>query len=62
MVAFAVAYPLASFYPAIALPLLFAAVSIALSRIVLGMHFLSDVIAGSAAGALVGWAVRRLFV
>jgi undecaprenyl-diphosphatase len=34
--------------------LLFCAVSIAASRVVLGMHFLSDVLAGAALGATLG--------
>ncbi len=62
IVAFGVALPLASFYPPMTGALLFAAVSIALSRIILGMHFLSDVIVGSAIGSLIGWAVCRIFM
>lgn len=54
--AFAVAIPLSLFYPAAAPVLLTLATSIALSRIVLGMHFLTDVIAGSAIGAGLGYA------
>lgn len=53
--AFAVSVSLALFYPA-AGPVLFSlAASIALSRIVLGMHFLTDVIAGSLIGCLLGY-------
>lgn len=53
--AFAVAVPLSLFYPFVA-PVLFAlAASIALSRIVLGLHFLTDVIAGSLLGSLLGY-------
>src|SRR5215813_12938645 len=44
--AFAVAVSLGSFYPTMQPGLLFCACSIALSRILLGMHFLTDVIAG----------------
>ena len=52
--AFAVAISLGSFYPA-ALPLLLiCAANVALSRILLGMHFLSDVLVGSALGAALG--------
>ncbi|MBI2684991.1 MAG: phosphatase PAP2 family protein [Acidobacteria bacterium] len=54
MTAFAVATPLMLYYPDQWLGLLFCAVSIALSRILLGMHFLSDVLAGAALGALLG--------
>jgi undecaprenyl-diphosphatase len=48
---FAVALSLIQFYPSLAAGLLFCALSIALSRILLGMHFLSDVLAGAAIGA-----------
>jgi undecaprenyl-diphosphatase len=52
--AFAVAIALGACYPAFLIPLLFLALSIALSRIVLGMHFLSDVIAGASLGSVLG--------
>lgn len=52
--AFAVAIPLSIFYPIAAPVLLALAASIALSRIILGMHFLSDVIAGSMIGSTLG--------
>jgi undecaprenyl-diphosphatase len=45
MTAFAVAIPLSLFYPTLSIGLLFCALSIAMSRILLGMHFLSDVVA-----------------
>ncbi len=48
--AFAVAVSLSAFYPGALPGLLFCAASIALSRILLGMHFLSDVLAGAAIG------------
>ena len=48
-------------YPAAAPGILFCAVSIAASRIILGMHFLSDVVAGSVLGWMLGLAVRQLF-
>jgi undecaprenyl-diphosphatase len=48
--AFAVAISLAQFYPALLPALLFCALSIAASRILLGMHFLSDVIAAALLG------------
>lgn len=50
--AFAVAVTVGHFYPSLTPVLLFFATSIALSRVVLGMHFLSDVIAGAAIGGL----------
>lgn len=53
--AVAVAVPLAIVYPMLTIPLLFAALSVAMSRVVLGMHFLSDVLAGIAVGGLLGY-------
>jgi undecaprenyl-diphosphatase len=40
--------------------LLFCAVSVAASRVLLGMHFLSDVAAGSGLGAALGYAAALL--
>jgi len=62
MTAFACATAIAYFYPATAPALFFFAFSIAMSRIVLGMHFLSDVVAGAVVGALLGWAACQPFV
>ena len=60
--AFAVAVTLSLFYPELAPGLLFCALSVAASRILLGMHFLSDVLAGAAIGTLLAygsaWAMR----
>jgi undecaprenyl-diphosphatase len=53
--AFAVAIPLSYYFPSAAPVLLAFATSIALSRIILGMHFLTDVIAGSILGSLLGY-------
>jgi undecaprenyl-diphosphatase len=53
--AFAVSVALSAFYPELATGLLFCAVSIAASRVLLGMHFLSDVVAGAAIGTTVAW-------
>jgi undecaprenyl-diphosphatase len=53
--AFAMAVALGLFYPSLMIGLLFCAFSIALSRIVLGMHFLSDVVVGSGLGATLGY-------
>ena len=65
MTAFSVSVSLASFYPELALGLFFCAISVAASRIILGMHFLSDVLAGAAVGGLVALlsvsAVRLIF-
>jgi len=59
--AFAVAVSLGSFYPALFPGLLFCALSVALSRILLGMHFLSDVVAGGVLGAILGYTSAILF-
>ncbi|HLI30861.1 MAG TPA: phosphatase PAP2 family protein [Terriglobia bacterium] len=61
LTAFAVAVAVGMFYPDLMGLLLFLAVSIALSRIALGMHFLSDVLAGSLLGAGLGYAAFYLF-
>jgi undecaprenyl-diphosphatase len=53
--AFAVAVSLSMFYPSLAIGLLFCAVSVAASRILTGMHFLSDVLAGAAIGTLLAY-------
>src|SRR5580658_9949972 len=54
--AFAVTVSLTSFYPELAPGLYFCAISVAASRILLGMHFLSDVLAGAAIGTLLAFA------
>jgi undecaprenyl-diphosphatase len=58
--AFSVAVSLASFYPDAAIGLVFCAASVAVSRIVLGMHFLSDVLAGAAIGTALAYAAVLL--
>jgi undecaprenyl-diphosphatase len=62
--AFAVALALGSYYPSMLPGLLFCATSVAASRILLGMHFLTDVFAGAALGATLGelcaFLLRRL--
>jgi undecaprenyl-diphosphatase len=62
MTAFAVALPLSLSYPTLAPGLFFCALSIAMSRILLGMHFLSDVIAGALIGAGLGYLGYLAFV
>ncbi len=52
--AFGVAISIGLFYPQLLGCLLTAAVLIAASRIILGMHFLSDVLAGAAIGMILG--------
>jgi undecaprenyl-diphosphatase len=59
--AFAVAISIGLFYPQLQSSLLAIAFLIAASRIVLGMHFLSDVLAGSAIGVLLGLASFYIF-
>ncbi len=59
--AFAVAIALAEFYPALSPALLFCAVSIAASRILLGMHFLSDVVVGAILGSGLALTSHSLF-
>lgn len=60
LTAFAVAVPVASLFPHLAIPVYFAASSIAVSRLILGMHFLTDVLAGLTAGVLAGHWVLTL--
>ncbi len=50
-----IAVAIGLFYPSLLLPLLFVALSIAASRILLGMHFLSDVMAGILIGGSLGY-------
>ena len=59
--AFAVATALGMFYPQLLICLLTAAVLIAASRIILGMHFLSDVLAGIGIGILLGMTSSHFF-
>ena len=54
MTAFSIALVISFFYPHLEGPLFVLAVSIAVSRVVLGMHFLSDVLAGVVLGVALG--------
>lgn len=54
MTAFSIALVVSYFYPTLGWPLFFLAASIGISRIVLGMHFLSDVLAGAVLGGALG--------
>jgi undecaprenyl-diphosphatase len=60
--AFAVAVSLSLFYPELAAGLFFCALSVAASRILLGMHFLSDVLAGAAIGTALAYAAVWLIL
>ncbi|MEQ1947983.1 MAG: phosphatase PAP2 family protein [Bryobacteraceae bacterium] len=60
--AFAMASSVGVFYPGLLGVLLFCAVSIALSRILLGMHFLTDVLAGAAIGTGLGLGAANLLL
>jgi len=61
MTAFAVSIPLSMFYPSLMIGMLFCAFSVAVSRILLGMHFLSDVAVGSLLGCSLGYGSYILF-
>jgi undecaprenyl-diphosphatase len=61
MTAFSIALVVSYFYPALEGTLFFVAFSIAVSRIVLGMHFLSDVLAGIVLGVALGCAAITAF-
>lgn len=54
MTAFAMSVPVCLFYPLSAPAVIFFAISIAASRILLGMHFLSDVLVGALLGVVLG--------
>ena len=53
---------LIAFYPALAVGLIFCACSIGLSRILLGMHFLTDVLAGAVLGILIANLCKHLLI
>lgn len=62
MTAFAFTYALEPFFPITFLPLLFIAINIAASRVLVGMHFLSDVLVGALLGFWIGRYVAFLFL
>lgn len=59
--AFAVAIGIGEFYPMLLPGLLFCAAAIATSRILLGMHFLSDVVVGAMIGSGLAVSAHALF-
>src|SRR5439155_1382675 len=61
MTAFSIALVISYFYPSLEGVLLFLALNVAVSRIVLGMHFLSDVLAGMVLGVALGCASITAF-
>jgi undecaprenyl-diphosphatase len=61
MTAFSIALVVSYFYPSLEGALFFLAISIAVSRIVLGMHLLSDVLAGMVLGVALGCASITTF-
>src|SRR5579859_1042681 len=61
MTAFSIALVVSYFYPSLEGPLFFLAISIGISRVVLGMHFLSDVLAGMVLGVALGCASITAF-
>src|SRR5213080_3920354 len=61
MTAFSIALVLSYFYRGAGVPVYFFACSIAVSRIVLGMHFLSDVLAGAILGVGLGCCALTAF-
>jgi undecaprenyl-diphosphatase len=60
--AFAVAMALSHFYPGLTTGLCFCAASVAVSRVLLGMHFISDVLAGAALGSALAFGSVRAVV
>src|SRR5579863_6177752 len=55
--AFAIAFSLGLYYPALLVGLVFCALSVAASRVILGLHYLSDVLVGILIGTAIGVAV-----
>ncbi len=62
LTAFAVIIPVITFYPPLGPALLFCALSVAVSRVLLGMHFVTDVLAGIALGSGLGYCFSHLLV
>ncbi len=58
--AFSVAVPLSLYYPPLLATLVFCAMSVASSRVILGLHYLSDVLVGMLIGCSIGMASFKL--
>ena len=54
IMAFAVAVPIGLYYPDLLAGLIFCAMSVAASRVVLGLHYITDVLAGILIGCVIG--------
>ena len=50
------------FYPSLTVGLCFCAFSVAISRVLLGMHFVSDVLAGAALGSVLAYGSVQVVV
>ena len=57
MSAFAIAVSLGAYYPSLLVGMLFCAASVGASRIILGLHYLSDVVVGVMVGSAIGVAM-----
>jgi undecaprenyl-diphosphatase len=60
--AFAIGSVIALAFPLAAVPVLAVAASVAASRVVLGLHWLSDVLAGALVGLVIGTSVWLAFL
>lgn len=60
--AFAAAISFGLYYPGLMPGLLFCAFSIAISRVLLGMHFLSDVVVGCGLGTMLGYCFWAIYL
>ncbi|MDP9054631.1 MAG: phosphatase PAP2 family protein [Acidobacteriota bacterium] len=54
MTAFAIAFSLGLYYPALLVGLVFCAASVGVSRVILGLHYVSDVLVGAMIGTAIG--------
>jgi undecaprenyl-diphosphatase len=54
MTAFAIAFSLGLYYPALLMGLVFCAASVGASRVILGLHYASDVAVGAVIGTGIG--------